>query len=76
MNAKEAVQGVVQEVVLDAVTGKKFYQSKTFWVNVIATAAVIIQSKFGFIISPELQAIGLSALNLGLRKISSEPIIW
>lgn len=76
MNAKEAVQGVVQEVVLDAVTGKKFYQSKTFWVNVIATVAVIAQSKFGFIISPELQAIGLSALNLGLRKISSEPIIW
>lgn len=51
---------------------KKFWQSKTFWVNVIATIAIAIQSQTGFIIDPSLQAFSLSVINTGLRLITKE----
>ena len=76
MGAKEEFQAAVQTVVVDAVSGKKFYQSKTFWANIVAAAAFAAQSKFGFVVGPEFQAIGLSVLNLALRKLTNEPIIW
>lgn len=76
MGAKEELQAVVQSAVVDAVVGKKFYQSKTFWANVLAAAAFATQAKFGFVVGPEIQAVGLSVLNIALRKITNEPIVW
>lgn len=54
--------------------GKKFYKSKTFWVNVLALASIVVQSQTGFIIPPELQAGILSILNGVLRFTTTEPI--
>lgn len=54
--------------------GKKIYKSKTFWVNVIALASIIVQTKTGFVIPPELQAGILSVLNGILRFTTTEPI--
>lgn len=76
MGAKEELQAAVQSAVVDAVVGKKFYQSKTFWANVLAAVAFAAQAKFGFVVGPEFQAVGLSVLNIALRKISNEPIVW
>lgn len=55
---------------------KKFWQSKTFYVNMAAIVALIAQSEFGYIISLEAQASMLAAVNVGLRLITKEEIVW
>lgn len=55
---------------------KKWYFSKTVWVNVLALAALYLQSEFGFVFSVELQAMSMTLINLGLRKITKEEITW
>jgi hypothetical protein len=59
-----------------AITGKKWYKSKTVWTNVIATLGVGMQMKFGFFIPAEFQMLILSAVNTWLRKITKEEIVW
>jgi hypothetical protein len=58
--------------------GKKFYQSRTFWVNLIAAAVLIYQGVTGheLVLSPETQAVILAGINLVLRAITKEPITW
>lgn len=56
----------------DTNSTKKFWLSKTFWVNVIATVGIAIQTQTGFIVAPSIQAIALSVLNTGLRLITKE----
>lgn len=51
---------------------KKFWLSKTFWVNVIATVGIVVQTQTGFVIDPSIQAIGLSVVNTGLRLITKQ----
>lgn len=53
---------------------KKFWKSKTFWVNIISAIAVIIQSKTGFMIDPIMQALGISALNTGLAVAKNSKV--
>lgn len=76
MGTKEELQAAVQSAVVDVVVGKKFYQSKTFWANMVAAVAFAAQAKFGFVVGPEIQAVGLSVLNIALRKITNEAIVW
>lgn len=56
----------------DTNSTKKFYQSKTFWVNVIATIAIGVQTQTGFVIDPSIQAVVLSVLNTGLRLVTKQ----
>jgi len=51
---------------------KKFWKSKTFWANLIALAALALQIEYGFVASPELQAMALVIVNLVLRKYTNE----
>lgn len=51
---------------------KKFWKSKTFWINLIALAALAVQLEHDFVVSPELQAIALVVVNLVLRKYTNE----
>ena len=53
-------------------TTKKFWSSKTFWVNVIATVGIVIQTQTGFIIDPSIQAVALSVINTGLRLVTKQ----
>jgi len=55
---------------------KKWYASKTFWVNSFALVATILQGHYGFVISPELQGMGLTVVNLFLRYVTKEEIEW
>ncbi len=55
---------------------KKWYVSKTVWVNAIALFAMIAQMQTGFIVTPDLQAVLLTLVNLGLRTITKEQITW
>ena len=72
----EAISAATAEALVSQVTGKKFYFSKTFWVNVVCAAALATQMKFGFVISPDLQALALTGVNLILRKITNQPVVW
>jgi hypothetical protein len=53
---------------------KKWYTSKTLWINSIAIIGIIVQSHTGFIISAEDQASILGVINLFLRIITSLPL--
>jgi len=55
---------------------KKWYLSKTIWVNGLAFIGLVAQAQTGFIFSPEMQAFALSLVNLGLRVITKEEILW
>jgi len=55
---------------------KKWYLSKTVWANIIALVGLIAQTQTGFVFTPESQAVVLTLLNLGLRTITKEEIIW
>lgn len=58
------------------VQAKKFWESRTMWINVIAVVALSVQTQTGFVVGPELQALVLSAVNLFLRSITDRPIEW
>ena len=72
----EKLSAAASEAVVAQMTGKKWYLSKTFWANVIAGVAVGAQMKFGFVLTPEIQMLVLAGLNVALRKITKEPVVW
>ncbi len=55
--------------------GKKWYTSKTIWVNVIAATSSFVASQFGCTITVELQAGILMGINIILRVITKESIV-
>jgi hypothetical protein len=55
---------------------KSWYTSKTLWINLSAIGALIAQSQFGYILSPEIQATILGIVNLALRTITNSPLDW
>jgi len=75
-DVNSAIAAAASDALVSQVTGKKFYLSKTFWVNVVCAAALGLQMRYGFVIGAELQALALTAINLGLRKITKEPVTW
>ena len=75
-DVNSAIAAAASEALVSQVTGKKFYLSKTFWVNVVCAAALGLQMRYGFVIGAELQALALTTINLGLRKITNQPVTW
>lgn len=56
---------------------KAFWKSKTFWVNVIAVGALILQSQTDtYVLDVETQAGLLGIVNLILRCVTKENIDW
>ena len=56
---------------------KKWYLSKTVWVNAVALVGIVIQTSTGkTILTPEIQLAIISAINIGLRTLTKENIIW
>ena len=53
---------------------KPWYLSKTLWINVIALSALLIQSQYGFVISPEEQLGIITVANLILRAITGKEL--
>ncbi|MBK5242831.1 hypothetical protein [Clostridium sp.] len=62
---------------VEVVVSKKWYLSKTIYVNSIMLVGVMAQQIAGKdIITPELQVVILSLVNLILRSITKENITW
>lgn len=55
---------------------KKFWESKTFWVNTLALVAIVAQSMWGWVLTPEINATILGAVNLILRFVTKSAIVW
>ena len=51
---------------------KKWYASRTVWVNLMAAVAIIVQTQTGFVIDEEAEAAIIIIVNLFLRAITSE----
>jgi uncharacterized membrane protein len=57
-------------------SGKKLLKSKTFWVNLLALVVIVAQTFTGFVVSVEIQASILAIINVILRVVTKEEIIW
>ena len=57
---------------------KRFYLSRTFWINVIAATFLIAEGVSGreLVIPLEVQATILATVNLVLRAVTREPLSW
>lgn len=55
---------------------KNFLMSKMLWFNFIAFVCFILQGFFGFIVTPEIQATILFGINMWLRIITKEELVW
>ena len=57
---------------------KKIYESRTFWVNLVAIIGIVLNSLYGIELDAELQATlatsVLAVINIALRLITSKPI--
>jgi fumarate reductase subunit C len=53
---------------------KKWYLSKTIWINVIALAGLIVQTQTGFLLTPEVQAMALTLVNLAVRAVTKQEL--
>ena len=51
---------------------KRWYTSKTLWLNLLAIAAFVAQAEFGYILDAEAQSVILAAINLLLRIITKK----
>jgi hypothetical protein len=56
--------------------GKRWYASKTLWLNIIGIAVIALQTQTGFVIDAEAQAAILAVINLVLRLVTKEPLEW
>ena len=63
---------LVEKILGEFTRTKAWWKSKTLWINVIALAALIIQSQYGFIVSVEEQAAVIVITNLILRATTGE----
>ena len=55
--------------------GKRWFTSKTLWVDAIALIAFILQWKYGMILPIEAQAGVLAILNMLLRFDTTQPLV-
>lgn len=55
---------------------KQYLTSKTLWANVIAIIAIVSAGQFGFVIDGTMQAAMLVAMNMFLRMITKEELVW
>jgi len=73
-NAIPVVQTIEADVAASTASSMPWYQSKTIWTNIGSLVVILAQMKFGFLVSPEYQVIGLALINAALRSVTSTPI--
>jgi hypothetical protein len=56
------------------VPSKLWWQSRTLWVAFVSFVAAAIQSKYGWVVSPEYQAYALTVVVTVLRFLTKQPV--
>ena len=54
--------------------GKRWFSSRTIWINIIALVALLLQSQIGFELNAEETASILVVINLIMRAVTKEPL--
>ena len=57
---------------MNTMNTKRWYTSKTLWVNLTAIVALVTQEEFGYALDPEAQAVILAVINLILRAATKK----
>jgi len=55
---------------------KQYLTSKTLWANVIAIIAIVSAGQFDYVLDGTAQATMLVTMNMILRTITKEPLVW
>lgn len=55
---------------------KSIFKSRTFWVNLIGFISVFLENQYGFGIDPGIQIQILAVVNIVLRTITKEKVVW
>lgn len=55
---------------------KIWYASKTIWLNLLSLVAILVQTQTGFVIDAEMEVAILGIINLILRIVTKEEIVW
>lgn len=55
---------------------KSWIKSKTLWINILAIVTLIIRAEYGYTLTPEAEIAILGGINIVLRAITKEEIIW
>ncbi len=74
--AQMDTMGILDDGKIDMQDAKRIIQSKTVWVNLLAFVAFFLQSKYGYVMDEGMQAQILTIINIGLRYVTSTPIVW
>lgn len=53
--------------------GKKFWKSKMFWLNIIGLVGILLGHE---VVDPQISGAILMVLNMVLRMVTKEPIVW
>ncbi len=57
--------------------GKPLWESKIFWVNIVAVGVMVAQQAgVGYLLPADVEVTLLAVINLALRLITREPIVW
>lgn len=55
---------------------KKWYASKTLWVNMIFLGTYVIRHALGYTLDPEFETALLVLINMVLRAVTKEQLEW
>lgn len=72
MQLKEKISEFLSDAGYDP--SKKWYLSRTIWINIIALAAFAVQSKYGFVVSPGEQLVVIGFVNLIMRFFTGKEL--
>ena len=53
---------------------KVFWQSKTFWINILAAVGMVVQSQTDYVLDPEAQAGIIVFINIILRFVTKQAV--
>ena len=55
---------------------KKWWSSKTLWVNAVAILGLVAQNALGMDLGAEAQVGLLALVNMGLRAVTKSQVVW
>lgn len=59
---------------------KSIFESRTFWFNLLGPVFVWVSTRYGLELNPEAQTIVIlfimTVVNIGLRRITNEPVTF
>ena len=72
----DLIKAAVKAIAEEEMKSKKWYTSKTVWVNAVTLFAAAAQAKWGIVMPIEYQLGLVSIINVGLRAITKQNIEW